>query len=229
MTCDELQQDYTSFALGIAEDPERAEIREHLERKCPVCTPGIASAMATVTAMTGAVKLVDPPKRLRRRVSAMVAPEGEPKRAWVVWAPWAVTAIVSVALILVAQPSRRPASDLARLEEALNIINDPAARDVSFGEAQKPARGRVFVSPARGVVFIGASMPGLPRGRVFELWLLPATGNPVPAGTFLPREDASAIYVHPVSSTGAAAVAVTIEPDGGSQQPTTTPFIVARL
>ena len=56
MTCDELRQDYTAYALGIADDPERTEIAEHLARKCPNCVPGVASAMATVTAMSGAVK-----------------------------------------------------------------------------------------------------------------------------------------------------------------------------
>lgn len=230
MTCDELKPDYGAYALGIAEDPERGEIREHLERQCPVCVPGIASAMATVTAMSGAVKLVDPPKQLRKRVSALVEPAKiESKTSWTSYLPWAITAIVSAVLLLVAVPSRRPASDLARLEAAMSILNDPATRDVTFGETEKPSRGRVFVSPLRGVVFIGASMPHLDAGRAFELWLIPASGKPVAAGTFLSREDATAVYVHPIPATGAAAVAVTVEPEGGSEQPTTTPFIVAKL
>ena len=62
MTCEELRQDYTSYALGIADDPERSEIVEHLGRKCPNCVPGVASAMATVTAMSGAVPVMEPPK-----------------------------------------------------------------------------------------------------------------------------------------------------------------------
>ena len=226
MTCEELQQEYASYALGIADDPERSEIREHLERRCPVCVPGVADAMATVTAMSGAVRLVDPPKRLRLRVSSLVMPPAARSTSWL---PWLITGLVSVALILVARPSRRPASDLARLESALAILNDPATRDVTFGEAQKPARGRVFFSPGHGVVFIGASMPRLAAGRTFELWFIPASGNPVPAGTFFPNDDNTAVYVHPSDTGSAAALAVTVEPDGGSPQPTTTPFIVARL
>jgi hypothetical protein len=226
MTCEELQPEYASYALGIADDPERSEIREHLERRCPVCLPGVADAMSTVAAMTGAVRLVDPPKGLRQRVASLVMPPSNRSASWL---PWLVTGLVSVALILVARPSRRPAADLARLESALAILNDPATRDVTFGETQKPSRGRVLFSPGHGVVFIGASMPKLAVGRTFELWFIPASGKPIPAGTFLPNEDATAIYVHTADTGSASAIAVTDEPDGGSPQPTTTPFIVAKL
>lgn len=235
MTCEELKADYTSFALGIADDPERTEIRAHLERNCPVCTPGVTSAIATVTAMSGAVQLVDPPKQLRRRVSALVEPAmvkgtaapSRPTGASIL--PWVITAIVSVVLILVARPSRRPASDLAKYEAAVTIFNDPATRDVTFGESDKPLRGRIFVNPARGIVLIATGMPKLSAGRTFELWLVPASGKPVAAGTFVAREDSTVVYVHPIPSTGSSSVTVTVEPEGGSEQPTTTPSIVAKL
>src|SRR5579871_2099767 len=98
MSCEELQQDYTAFALGVADDPEREEILEHLGRNCPACTAGMASAMATVTAMSGAVKVTEPPKSLRQRVVAAV--EKEPKRSWIsVYAPWLVTAALSATLL----------------------------------------------------------------------------------------------------------------------------------
>ncbi len=92
MTCDQLRPDYVTFALGILDDPERSEITEHLLRKCENCVPGIASAMATVSAMSGAVKISEPPKDLRRRVVAMVARDAQdqsgarpPKRAWAIF------------------------------------------------------------------------------------------------------------------------------------------------
>ena len=77
MTCDELRPDYPSYALGILDDPERSEISEHLGRQCEMCTAGVASALATVSALSGAVKITEPPKSLRRRVIASV--EREPK------------------------------------------------------------------------------------------------------------------------------------------------------
>jgi anti-sigma-K factor RskA len=156
----------------------------------------------------------------------MVAPAG--KRSWAaVLAPWAVSAVLAIALISVVLPSKLRTPDSSKLEQALSILNDPSTKDVSFG--QPTARGRVFVSPEKGVVFIAAHLPPLDANRTFELWFIPAQGNPVPAGLFRNEADASAIYVRPGPVTNAAAVAVTVEPAGGSPQPTTTPFIVTKL
>ncbi len=228
MTCEDLRQDYTSFALGVAEDPEREEIMGHLARKCPTCSAGVASAMATVSAMSGAVKVTEPPKNLRRRVTALV--QKEPKRSWAaIYAPWALTALLSLALIAIGITGRRENADVTMLERALPILHDPTAQTVSFGEA-KPAKGRVIVSPGEGVVFIGAGMPSLDEGKTFELWILPKDGSkPVAAGTFRAKADSSAIFVRPGLVGNADGVAVSVEPSGGSTQPTTTPFIVTKL
>ena len=228
MTCEELRQDYTSYALGIADDPERGEIEEHLGRRCPNCVPGVASAMATVTAMSGAVQLTAPPKHLRRRIMASVEPEPKRWRAGI-FVPWAITGALSIVLVTIGVYGRRQTGDTAKLQQALSILNDPATRDVTFGETEKPSKGRVFVSHGKGVVFIGASLPRIDRGKTFELWVIPAKGNPVPAGIFQSQPDATAVFVRPGPVENAAAIAVTVEPEGGSPQPTTTPFIVTKL
>jgi anti-sigma-K factor RskA len=226
MTCDELQLEYGAYALGGAENPERMEIAEHLERNCPNCTPGVRRAMEAVAAMSGAVKQVDPPRRLRKRVISMVSPAGS--RSWAALvAPWAVAGVLAVALISVVLPSKLHTTDSSKLEQALSILNDPTTKDVSFG--QPAARGRVFVSAEKGVVFIAAHLPSLDANKTFQLWFIPAQGNPISAGLFRSEADASAIYVRQGPVTNAAAVAVTVEPAGGSPQPTTTPFIVTRL
>jgi hypothetical protein len=233
MTCDELRQDYTSYALGVADDPERGEIVEHLGRKCPNCVPGVASAMATVTAMSGAVPVTDPPKHLRRRVAGLV--EKAPRRSWAeIFLPWAITAAMSIALVAIGISGRRESGDTGKLRQALSILNDPAAKDVAFGgvafgETGKAPKGRVLVSSGNGVVFMGASLPRIDAGKTFELWVIPVKGNPAPAGVFQSQPDSSAVFVRPGPVENAAAIAVTVEPEGGSAQPTTTPFIMTKL
>ena len=227
MICEELRGEYGAFALGIAEDPELSEISSHLERECPDCLAGVRSAMTTVAAMSGAVKDAGPSKQLRRRIVAMVAPQ---TRGALVFLPWAVSALLAIVLLSVAISRRnpqQPAPDTTKLAQALTILNDPLTKDVTFGDPA--ARGRVFVNP-KGVVLIAAHMPKLQSNRAFELWLIPAAGNPVPAGTF--QSDATsdaAVYVYQGQTANTAAVAVTIEPEGGSPQPTTTPFIISKL
>jgi anti-sigma-K factor RskA len=227
MNCEELRGEYGAFALGVAEEPMLSEISAHLARECPECTQGVRSAMTTVAAMSGAVKDAQPSKQLRRRIIAMVAPQ--PKRGFT-FLPWAVSALLAIVLLSVAvsrHHPEQPTADTTKLAQALTILNDPATKDVTFGDPA--ARGRIFVNP-KGVVLTAAHMPKLESNRTFELWLIPATGNPVPAGTF--RSDAAsnaAVYVYQGQTANAAVVAVTVEPAGGSPQPTTTPFIVSKL
>jgi hypothetical protein len=233
LNCEELRGEYGAWALGIADEPERSEIAAHLARECPACTAGIRSAIATTAAMSGAAKENNPPKRLRRRIVSMV--EREPKRGFA-WIPWALSALLAIALVSIAIPGRRDGQailaqqqDMAKLNQALSILNDPTARDVTFGDPA--ARGRVFVSPG-GVVLIAGHLPKIQDNQTFQLWLLPGSGDPKPAGTFrgeMIANSSSAVYVHQGSTANAAAVAVTIEPEGGSPQPTTTPFIVSKL
>ena len=229
MTHEELREEYGAFALGVAEEPGRLEIAEHLARKCDECTAGVRQALATVALMSGAVAVAEPPARLRRRVVAMVRKEA--KQSWIPGGiPWAVAAVLAVALVSVSLTGRvaqRDKDALAKLEQALQVLNDPAAKDVSFGDPQ--ASGRVLVSPSRGVVLIAAHLPKLERDRIFQMWVIPAQGNPISAGTFLSEGDDTAVYVRTGAVTGAAAIAVTVEPAGGSPQPTTTPFIVTKL
>ncbi len=227
MTCEELKPEYGAYALGIAEGEEKYEIAAHLASQCVECVAGVRSAMSTVAAMSGAVEMVDPPARLRRRVLAMVAPVSD---SWMpAWVPWAVSGVMAVGLlgvVLVPTLLQRPQAT-SKLEQALSILNDPVTRDVSFGEPA--ARGRVFVSKNKGVVFIAANLPKLAAGRTFQLWVIPTQGNPISAGTFRGETDSSAVYVRPGPIADVAAMALTMEPEGGSPQPTMTPFVVTKL
>jgi anti-sigma factor RsiW len=121
MSCEELRDEYGAYSLGIAEDPERSEIAAHLARNCPECVRGVRSATAMVTAMSGTVPSVEPPKYLRSRVVGMVERETKRPRFGFVL-PWAVSAALAIILLAVALPSRRPNADTAKLQQALAII-----------------------------------------------------------------------------------------------------------
>jgi len=58
---------------------------------------------------------------------------------------------------------------------------------------------------------------------------MPVNGKPVPAGVFQSQPDATAVFVRPGPVVNASAIAVTVEPEGGSTEPTTTPFVITRL
>ena len=52
MNCSELRDHYELYALGLAEEPERAELRAHLDRGCEVCMAGMKRARE-LTALLG--------------------------------------------------------------------------------------------------------------------------------------------------------------------------------
>ena len=56
----------------------------------------------------------------------------------------------------------------------------------------------------------------------YELWLIPTSGAPIPAGVFKPDAHGSATVINPPLPAGveAKAFAMTIEPEQGSSTPT---------
>jgi anti-sigma-K factor RskA len=70
-------------------------------------------------------------------------------------------------------------------------------------------------------------MPALPVQKAYELWLIPTTGAPIPAGVFKPDAHGSATVVEPPLPAGAdaKAFAITVEPEQGSTTPTMPIFM----
>jgi len=84
----------------------------------------------------------------------------------------------------------------------------------------------VYVKGQTQALAIGSNLPTPEDGQVYELWYQPSEGaDMVPAGTFVPSNGT---VVAPVTvGTSFVALAMTIEPPGGSPQPTSTPIFVA--
>ena|SRR5579871_4763642 len=250
MNCHELQDHYELFALGLAEEPERSEIRTHLNRKCEVCMPGVKRALEAAALLGTTAPEAVPSPKLRRRILASAGVEPRARFGWST--VWAVAAAFS--LLLAVAFIRKDRSDarsmvefmrafreaagenqslhtqIARLTQAFTIMNGPETKEAVFGGARpQPARGKIFLNPTQGVLLIASNLPPAPSGKVYEMWVIPKAGKPVPAGLFQSQRDGSAMHIRPgtvdVGTTGA--IAVTVEDQAGADQPTVAPFIVA--
>ncbi len=86
--------------------------------------------------------------------------------------------------------------------------------------------GAVVMSPSQQqALFVAADLPALPEGKVYEAWTIDQ--GLVPAATFSAAEAKTTVSL-PREVFDARRVAVTVEPAGGSQTPTTDPvFIVS--
>jgi anti-sigma-K factor RskA len=122
--------------------------------------------------------------------------------------------------------ARRTAGDA---EAAMAVIAAPdVARIDLTGQAIAPqARARALWSRDRGMVFTVSSLPPLPAGRVYQVWVVTANA-PVSAGLLMPDADGSgSVYFGtPPDIPTPIALAVTLEPAGGVPAPTGERYLV---
>lgn len=238
MNCADLNDDYELYALGVLDDPDREELRAHLARNCETCTAEVRRAAARVAALATLAPDAEPPKGLRRRVLAGVGIH--PQFRWNWMQTWATLAAAVIAGMFWVEHLRQERvrgiafhdamQQAQQADSILALLNAPetVVRVSSEGAAQPP-QGKVFLNPARGVLLLAANLPPAPAGKIYEMWIIPAGGKPVPAGLFQTEANGTATHLQsgPVDVASTAAIAVTLESAGGAPQPTSQPLIVA--
>jgi anti-sigma-K factor RskA len=239
MSCEELQDMYELYALGVLDPEERAEIDAHLARDCKDCKRSLADAIALNAVLLSIGPEEAPSKQLRHRLLASI---GYERPGWF-WAGALAAVLMLTLAVWLGTQERERSNQLAnarkellqvtgerdRLNQAVQFLSDPETKPASFGRGQQaPPRGYVFLHPQLGVMLIASNLPAAGAGKIYEMWVLPKVGAPRPAGLF--QSDGMRglhILSGPVDMDALKAVAVTVEPTAGSPGPTSTPIIVA--
>jgi len=94
------------------------------------------------------------------------------------------------------------------------------------GRAEQ-AQGELVRLGEDRAMLVATNLPELPEGKTYEMWSID-DGEPVSCGLF---EAGGGMTIKPIDQTmpGAEQFAVTVEPEGGSEQPTTDPIMQADL
>ena len=71
--------------------------------------------------------------------------------------------------------------------------------------------------------------PAAGSDRVYQVWLVRGHGKPASAGLFRVPGSGQATFAIPESMKGVDQVLVSVEPGGGSDQPTTKPVVAASM
>lgn len=240
MSCAELKDLFELHALGVLDPEESAEVEQHLATGCAACSEAMQTALALNAMLLAQAAEVTPPARLKRRVLASV---GVQRSGWGWTAAIAAAGMLVIALWLSVEVQKKDrelagarktlasvSADRDHIQQALAILDEPGARQVAFGTEAPAPHGNVFVEERRGVVLLGANLPALPAGKIYEMWMIPKdAAAPVPAGLFQPDAAGNALHVQPgpVNAAALGRVAVTVEPEAGSTAPATSPIIVA--
>ena len=236
-----------AYAIDALDDDEREVFEQHLAG-CEDCRLEVAS-LQEAGALLGVDQHVAPPVDLRERVLAdiavvrplppLTASSGSVvslssrrhagrRRTW----PALAAAAAAVAVIgagsvlwnplggnddLVAEAP--PTSSAPSVDPVQQIIDAPDAETIAQG-LDVGGSATVFRSRDLGeaaVVTRGLPAPG--RGKDYQLWLR-VDGEMIPAG-LQDTGDFSALLAG--NATDAEAIGITVEPDGGSDHPTTQP------
>jgi hypothetical protein len=240
MNCHELREQYELYALGVAGEPERSEIRAHLNRGCEVCMTEMKRARELAALLGTTPAPAAPSPKLRRRILASAGYEQKRFGA----APFLAAALL-LSLFAVFYFSGRERDfatladrldrqlrgqtiELTRLNEAFAILKGADTTVTSFGAG---ARGKIFVNPAEGVMLVASNLPPAQPGKTYEMWLIPnaGKGTPIPAGTFQSSAGGSVMHIQrgPVDLASKPVIAVTLEPESGSAAPTSAPLFAA--
>lgn len=100
---------------------------------------------------------------------------------------------------------------------AVELAGTPAAPE---------AKARVFYNKATKAVYVDVrSLPTLPEGKQYQLWALDK-GKPVDAGTLAAATTAGDSLQQMKNIASAEAFAMTVEPTGGSENPTLSTMTV---
>ncbi|MFE2941616.1 anti-sigma factor domain-containing protein [Streptomyces sp. NPDC059255] len=243
MTTADLHTLTGAYALHALAPAERAEFERHLVA-CHACSQEVRELSATAARLGRAVA-VAPPPALKEQVLRRIATErqeppkvthhqarsggagrGRTLSRFALAACLAAAAGLGGVAVWQNQEARdaRQEARAAQLhsEELATVLAAPDAK-VATGGLTNGATGSVIVSRSKDrAVFVAAGMPKAPSGKVYELWY--NDGGTMRAAGLLDPTTGSASVLMEGPVNGASGMGITVEPAGGSQQPTSTPL-----
>jgi anti-sigma-K factor RskA len=240
---EQFAEDLALHALGVLQGEERVALERHLEG-CASCRRELEQLRGDMALMALSTAGPAPPRRARQRLLEAVGREPHPvaastRRGWWSLVPWAAAAALAVGLIAVwlqnsdlrqqiAGLQSDSVQQLAELQRAREVVSTLTATDamrVTLVAAKTPPQPQgkaIYVRDRSSLIFLASNLQALPAQKVYELWLIPISGAPIPAGVFKPDAHGSATVINPPLPPGvqAKAFAITVEPEGGSSAPT---------
>jgi len=245
-----------AYVLGALPEEERQSFEDYLaahpERQAEIDELG-----AVVGLLAFSPQEQEPSPELRSRVMEVVEAEAEPRRArrqstfarigdYLSVRSLALGAAVLLVIGLLSwnvllqgqvedlqgrvQHAQGEVQDLqAQVEDAKERRQVQQSQTIPLGGAWADQGANAEVASIREnqVILVANNMPTVPEDRTCQIWVI-SDDVPKPSGLFQPDGNMTATPItNPISE--ADAIAVTVEPAGGSEQPTSDPVLLAEL
>ena len=229
-----------AYVLGALPEEERLEFEQYL-----VAHPDLQEEVEALGAVAGLLAFSpqeqEPPPELRRRIMATVEAESvhphTSRRSWLagLWDAAGIRdlALAAAAMLVIGLFSwsmllQGEVRDLqGRVQSLQSQPQGPQMIALGGVGTKQGARAELVTLEGDRAVLVAENMPPVPEGKTYQIWVIKGD-TPQPSGLFEPKGDSiAAVVENPVE--GADAVAVTVEPKGGSKKPTTDPMLVGKV
>jgi anti-sigma factor RsiW len=226
-----------AYAVDAVDDVERAAFERHLA-ECEACRAELAG-LREAAGLLAEVEPVEPPVRLREQVLAGIGSirplpphldleeQPEPATARRRFRPGALVAAAAAVVVLgvgtpiVWQQVTDDTSESPAVSPEERVLNAQDAEEYT----QTLDGVEVTVVRSRSLnqaVLVTDAMPDPPTGKVYELWLAHEGQGMVPAGLMGGGAQQVLLEGDPADAVGAG---ITLEPEGGSEEPTSEPMM----
>ena len=244
------------YALGALPEAEALEIAAHIA-ECPECAREyqelrgaanlVASGAETAEFAPNELQSQRMKNAIMREVRASLqpaTPKAEPSALPVVpRVPWlaylAAAACLTVAFLSTSQLSAvrtQHERDVKQVAQLRAQLDRQQRTEAILAAALQPGADRFpvglgLVARSNGRIILAMQhMPAPPKGKVYQAWTLRRGAKGVaPSITFTPDASGTLVVELPGPAAGLAAVAVSVEPEGGSTAPTGKPMFVRSL
>jgi len=204
----------------------KARVLDAVEREAALAPP---MSVATSTKVPGfRAGLTEPARPVQAPAPAAWRPP-----AWASWgaamAAVLVLAVVGVWALGVQQRAASAEQRAAVLADAIAAMSAPGSLIAILRDsANQEAAGFAALSADGTAYLVMVGLPEAPSGQTYQAWYM-ADDQPTSAGLLTVDADGYAVLVDSQPMSGTQVVALTREPAGGSELPTSAPFALGEL
>lgn len=230
-TCEECREEYVQLAPA-------AESLAYSVESCSDAANGavVASPLLKTRIMQRVRSDTEVPQRSNIAQMRAVRP--------IVWPAYAVAAVCLLVALLTGilnislnDQLRQRGSDLAQSQTHSTLLARQLAAQramladlVSSSSQRYSVTGGSVVLHGKRLYLAMDALAAPPKGKVYQAWTLrTGAARMTPSVTFVPDAEGVAVVPVPVNASTIGAVAISVEPEGGSKQPTSTPTFVLKL
>lgn len=221
----EIRSLLAAYVMDAVPSDEVPAIRAHI-LSCEECFQEADGYAESLVALAGSAAPVSLPPGFADRVVRAAVGDPEPRPA-TVRPPWfrrvafgAAAGLAAVALIVTSMTLM----DSVRRERSYERIVAALVRSDEAFRLGGPGGAAAIVAPSQdGTTLVAMNLGEAPDGSDYQLWLM-KDGVPTPSETF-DVSDQIVIVDSDLSLESFDGAAITVEPDGGSDQPTTEPVL----